>query len=209
MVTETWVKFREGMYEVSDQGNIRRAVPGIATFVGRPVRPTQGATGYDQCALANPDGCDPVTGRRRHRKLYVHRIVAEAFLGPCPEGHIVNHKDKNKRNNALSNLEYVTYRENARHSLRHGPRFRGPCKPKEPPKGPQVGDAHWSRRRPDRVARGERMGGSKLTEDQVVAMRRRRRDGERLQALADEFSISIAQASRICRGTRWAHVGPA
>lgn len=37
----------------------------------------------------------------------VHRLVAETFLGPVPDGHIVKHKDGNTANNELDNLEYV------------------------------------------------------------------------------------------------------
>jgi len=44
----------------------------------------------------------------------VHRLVMLAFVGPSELE--VNHKDGNKTNNHISNLEYVTHRENARHA---------------------------------------------------------------------------------------------
>lgn len=53
-----------------------------------------------------------VSGIRTTRK--VHCLVAEAFLGVSDL--LVNHKDGNKANNHLDNLEYVTYRENAQHA---------------------------------------------------------------------------------------------
>lgn len=49
---------------------------------------------------------------RRSRRLYIHRLVADAFLGPCPEGYEVSHKDENARNNELSNLCYASHKEN-------------------------------------------------------------------------------------------------
>jgi len=45
----------------------------------------------------------------------VHRLVVESFIGPIPDGLEVNHKDLNKHNNNVSNLEIVTRRENIIH----------------------------------------------------------------------------------------------
>lgn len=51
--------------------------------------------------------------------LRIHRLVAMAFLGaPADDGMEVNHKDADRTNNHLANLEWVTHLENVRHSIR-------------------------------------------------------------------------------------------
>jgi hypothetical protein len=47
---------------------------------------------------------------------YVHRLVAEYFIGEIPEGYCVNHIDGNKLNNDVSNLEIVSYSTNTQHA---------------------------------------------------------------------------------------------
>lgn len=198
---ERWAPFRGGIYEVSTMGNIRRATSGIATFVGRPIHPNHGPTGYAQIGLSTGNG-------RKQLKTYVHRVVAEVFLGRCPTGCVVNHKNGDRQDNRLSNLEYITHAGNMRHARDHLPRHVGPVKGRPPPKGLQVGDKHWSRRTPEKMARGEKQGASKLTESIVLEIRQRVADGPRGTqfAVAKEFGISVAQCSRIVRRTRWAHI---
>jgi hypothetical protein len=50
----------------------------------------------------------------RGKTIYVHRMVAITYLGD-PSGMQVNHKDKNKKNNSVSNLEWVTGSDNLYH----------------------------------------------------------------------------------------------
>jgi hypothetical protein len=96
----------EGWYEVSSFGRVRRV--GSA----RPqLQPRPNSCGYPQVCLRR--------GALRRQPL-LHRVVAAAFLGPCPDGHEVNHRDCDKANAAVSNLEYVTRKENYRHAVRMG-----------------------------------------------------------------------------------------
>ncbi len=52
---------------------------------------------------------------------FVHKLVAEAFLGPCPKGHEVDHRDRNPLNPSLGNLRYLTLSDNSKNV---GPRRR-------------------------------------------------------------------------------------
>lgn len=40
-------------------------------------------------------------------QINVHRLVMEMFIGPCPKGFRAHHKDNNKKNNIVSNLEWM------------------------------------------------------------------------------------------------------
>lgn len=59
-------------------------------------------------------------GGRNHNRL-IHVLVAAAFIGPCPAGKEVNHKNgREKWNNAVSNLEYMTRSQNMKHAYATG-----------------------------------------------------------------------------------------
>lgn len=101
----------EGQYMVSNIGRIKslsRAVLGRALSM-RVIKerisiPIPHSGGYRLIALSN-------------KREYIHRIVAKAFL-PNPENKSeVNHKDRNKTNNNVSNLEWCTPLENMQHFL--------------------------------------------------------------------------------------------
>ena len=83
----------EGVYSVSENGVIRREIPRPRT-----VAQSKNRTGY-MIAM--------IRWRGRTKCVQVHRLVAAAFIGPCPSGHQVNHKDGQKHNNQAGNLEYV------------------------------------------------------------------------------------------------------
>lgn len=85
------------MYQISNMGNVR------SLFVNRIMKSGNNGKGYRFIPLHNERGV---------RNHYIHRLVASAFLGECPEGKEVNHKDENKANNRLDNLEYVSKSEN-------------------------------------------------------------------------------------------------
>ena len=56
----------------------------------------------------------------KQKTIFVHSVVAQAFLGDRPEGYYINHIDGDKFNNKVTNLEYVTPSENATHAFDSG-----------------------------------------------------------------------------------------
>lgn len=104
----------EGKYQISDDGEVKsltRWVPNGShkgmCLQERILRQQPMPNGYLQVSLRD--------GTKTHVK-YVHIMVAEAFLTKPSPKHIVNHKDGNKRNCKVSNLEYVTFSENNQHA---------------------------------------------------------------------------------------------
>lgn len=91
----------EGLYEVSDLGNVRQIGRGKRRVAGQVLRPHLRPDGYKSVILSERKK------GRRHQML-VHRLVAAAFLGPCPVGFYVDHIDGVRSNEAAVNLEYVT-----------------------------------------------------------------------------------------------------
>ena len=94
-------------YEASDQGRIRRMAKGRGSRSGLIRRVHRQNAGYLKVDL--------YINNLAHPKL-VHRLIAETFLGPCPPGQEVNHRNLDKTCNEASNLEYVSRSENLIHS---------------------------------------------------------------------------------------------
>lgn len=115
-MTEEWRVWRDGAYEVSSLGRIRRAKPGRRTIVGQLLSPIKMRVGY---LCVRPVICG------KNVQTYVHAMVAECFLGQRPIGAEVNHIDGNKQNNSVENLEYVTHASNMAHASRSGLLPRG------------------------------------------------------------------------------------
>lgn len=98
----------EGLYEVSNYGRVRRLAGSPKCNKTRILNPPLSAYGYRFIFLWKKGIED---------SFYVHRLVLAAFIGPRPDGLEVNHKNGNKSDNRLENLEYVTRHQNEMHSL--------------------------------------------------------------------------------------------
>ena len=99
----------KGRYEVSSEGEVRSlARKGRKRQIF--LKPFNNTQGYLQVVLTK--------GGKRDQPR-VHRLVMQAFVGPCPENMEVNHIDEDKTNNCISNLEYVTHKQNLNHATRN------------------------------------------------------------------------------------------
>lgn len=121
MATEDWrpVVGYEGLYSISNHGRLRRDTATLAYKAGKIIRGHKRGIGYLAYSLCR-DGKEVCR--------LAHRLVCEAFHGPCPPGNQCNHLDGNKANNRADNLEWVTPKENVRHAidvLGWNPRFGG------------------------------------------------------------------------------------
>jgi len=163
----------EGLYEVSNHARVRSLdrwvvySNGVKRFYkGKLLKPALLKKGYATVALG-----------KDHRNKYVHRLVAEAFLGPCPEGMEVLHGPNGVADNSVNNLSYGTRRQNMQDKLRDGTQ----------PRGTQCYQ-------------------TKLSEDDVREIRRMKAEFVPLSVISERFNISKPHICGICSRIRWAHI---
>lgn len=171
---ETWkdIPEYEGSYQVSDLGRVK-------SLTREVVRTTSVLT-IPEKILKSPPGNHgyPVVNLCKNKKIkqrLVHTLVAEVFIGPCPEGQEVRHRDGVRTHCALSNLIYGTRLQNVQDAQEHGTHIKG-----------------------------SKVGNSKLVEEDVKEIRRRLAAGEGVTAIAKDYPVQYQQISAIRDGTRWA-----
>lgn len=159
---ETWKPIPKcPKYSVSDFGRIKN------TKTGKVLSPFRQNRGYIQIRL--------FLGGGESWRPAVHRLVAEAFIGPSDLE--VNHKDLNKENNRIENLEYVTRSQNQKHASENG------------------------------VWGGHNADAAKLTSDQVLAIREAHATGSKgYGKLALEYGVDKSNIAAIVKRRSWAHI---
>lgn len=114
------------------------------------------------------------------KHYYIHRLVAEAFI-PNPNGfREVNHINCDKHNNSVDNLEWCDRKRNLQHSYEHGLKRRG-----------------------------ETHGCHKLTEKEVMNIRKEYVKGDRkhsLHALGEKYGVSYSTIQAIVKGRLWSYL---
>lgn len=158
-----------GLYKISDTG----VVFGIKSGSGRKVGPmcTWFRNGYESVQFT-----DLNKNRTYH---YIHTLVMKTFVGPRPEGKEINHKDNDKTNNNLDNLEYVTHSENVRHSFRFDRDHKHPSQ------------------------KGEDNSGVKLTNNDIYCIRS---SPESNIVLAARYGVCKRHIQYIKERKRWSHI---
>jgi hypothetical protein len=105
----------EGLYQISNLGKVKslERISADGRNIGtKMLRPNLYRTGYFYVRLSNLDST--------FRTVTVHRLVADNFISNPENKPVVNHKDGNKQNNKVSNLEFCTASENIRHAVSMG-----------------------------------------------------------------------------------------
>jgi len=165
----------EGLYSVSSFGRVRTEARVTIQRNGRHLVVPERI----RKTPTNKYGYPEVSlHRNRSMKCWlVHQLVLLAFVGPCPTGpgRIVScHNDGNPGNPHASNLRWDTQRANVADSVKHGVMPRGEQAP-------------WSR----------------LTQEQVLAIRA---DARRNSVLAIEYGVDPSHISRIRTRDVWTHI---
>lgn len=107
---EKWkdIKGYEGLYQISNIGRVRSINYHRKIGMKRIIKPWKAGDGYLQIHLYK-------NGKREKR--YIHRLVAEAFLSNPNSESEVNHKDENKTNNCVENIEWCNHLYNCKYSF--------------------------------------------------------------------------------------------
>jgi len=107
----------EGLYEVSNYGNVRsiqrktKNFSGFCLRGGKQLKKILGTRGYEVVNL---------TCYKARKQVFVHKLVLEAFCGPAPVGFEACHNDGNRLNNSLNNLRWDTRKNNHQDKKKHG-----------------------------------------------------------------------------------------
>ena len=109
----------------------------------------------------------------------VHRLLCEAFIPNPDNKKCVNHKDGNKQNNNLSNLEWVTDLENKEHAMVNN-LMRG-----------RPGESHHN---------------VKLTEKDILRIRQLIKEGQNDKEIGKLFKVHKGTINKIRNGYRWKHI---
>ncbi len=167
-------------YSVSDDGHVfshrRRFGKGKGHGGGVRIDPTfnkelKVSLGYGGYLYTS------ISLKGKQRTIPIHRLIADAFISPCPEGLEVRHLNGNQLNNQPSNLAYGSKLDNANDRELHGHNLKG-----------------------------ERHPNAKLKLSQVLFIRIAHNNGETIASLARVYKVAETTIRDIVQHKRWCHV---
>ncbi len=178
----------ERMYQVSDQGNVRRIAPFFASRIPRDGSPRSPVVRPPRILKQQVWGMKrytkgykrvPLSNQGTKRSFAVHQLVAAAFHGPRPEGKEPNHKNGDTFDNRAENLEYLTHAENSLHAV------------------------HVLKRR---QVHGAAVHTARLTVEQVREIRQLRTTGLSYRKIGEQFGVTLQNVYYITSGKYWKSV---
>lgn len=161
----------EGRYQVSSLGRVKSLPNRIRKSELILKQSTHKRSEHRLVNLTSNEG-----GAWKQRSHWVHRLVLEAFVGPCPEGMEGCHNDGNSTNNVPGNLRWDTHEGNIADVRKHG------------------------------TLRGENNGRAILTEEQAIEIKGRIANGESDDEIATLYPISARGIKNIRNGYNWRHL---
>lgn len=171
--TEEWrdVVGYVGRYQVSSLGRVR-SLPNRVRKTEIILKPGVHRHGHLLVNLtrATADGW-------KQKCHWVHRLVLEAFVGPCPDGMEGCHNDGNPANNCLDNLRWDTPVGNAADRVTHGTHAIGDQNPR-----------------------------AKITEKQALEIKARIAAGETNESIAADYPLTPIGIKSIRNGYSWSHL---
>lgn len=224
MAWEEWRSIFGGRYDVSNLGRVRRIIPGEPD--GRIMHQKVDEHGYCLVSIARKMG--DVTRWQR-----VHRLVADAFLVQSDGKFFVNHLNANRQDNRVENLAWCTAKENMEHAIVLGTISRGSERPRTHLQDEDVIAIRTRRARgeslsvlasdytlslvamsamvrgvtwkhlPGALGKKRTPSASKLTVEQVQAIRQAHQDGAKQKDLALQFGINNGTVSMIVNYRIW------
>lgn len=180
MEKEIWLEIPgwDGMYQASNLGNIK------SLRSNRILAVTLTPLGYGYVSIYKG---------LKHFKRTVHGLVMRAFVGEPPHGMEINHKDFNRSNNRIDNLEYVTHAVNVKYSWDHGKHTRQRVKRVSGVKHFNVGCNNPQ---------------SKLVESEVIEIRELlSKQTHSIAEIARFYNVSGSAIDGINTGSTWKNVG--
>lgn len=106
-----WINGFEGVYQISNKGRLKSFHREKTGYILSNIN-SKGD--YLSVILRNK-------GRKKHTRI--HRLVAETFIGEIPKGYQVHHKDGNKQNNVVENLEILSSMEHWKETVKQHPDY--------------------------------------------------------------------------------------